>query len=70
VDELPEAEIDRAEGVNVAHSHDGITAADGTLLDHLVSVHAVPVEPALSHSTQGGIHDRLHRETKAIDDPG
>lgn len=61
--------MEQAEGVNVTHSHDGISAEDGTLLDHLHSVHRLAVEAALSPATQTGVHDRLHHESKAIDDP-
>ncbi|MDQ1356036.1 MAG: hypothetical protein QOF20_3406 [Acidimicrobiaceae bacterium] len=68
MDELPEETIDDAEGVNTTHSHDGISSADASLVEHLRSCHELDTEPELSASTQEGLHDRLHSSTKAIDD--
>lgn len=66
--ELPEDDIEAAEGTNVVHSHDRIASEDGTLVEHLQSLHHLDVDPGLSGSTQEGLHDRLHGETDAARD--
>jgi hypothetical protein len=66
--ELPEETIEHAEGVNTAHSHEGISSEDDSLVEHLRSHHQLDTETGLSASTQEGLHDRLHDTTKAIDD--
>ena len=70
-DELPEEEIEAAEASSAAvgdHSHDGVTGLDGTLADHLRTVHDLDADPALSAATQEGLHDRLHGQSKSSDD--
>lgn len=68
MEELPEQAIEDAERANVAHSHDGVSSDDGSLVEHLHSVHQLDSEPQVSATTQEGLHDRLHSETRAIDD--
>jgi hypothetical protein len=71
-EELPEAEIEAAEASPAAvedHSHDGVTGNDGTLAEHLVSIHSLDADPDLSAATQEGLHDRLHGQSKASDAP-
>jgi hypothetical protein len=70
-EELPEAEIDAAEATSAVigeHVHDDVSGLDGTLADHLRSVHELEADPALSAATQEGLHDRLHAEANASDD--
>ncbi len=70
-DELPEDEIEAAEEVSAVvgdHSHDGVEALDGTLAEHLQTVHDLDADPALSAATQEGLHDRLHGQSKSSDD--
>jgi hypothetical protein len=63
VRELPEPDIERAEGGPVAHSHDGL---DGpALLDHVRAVHRLDAPDHLRRSTVRGLHDRLHDEADA-----
>jgi hypothetical protein len=68
--ELPEEAIEDAAGTPVveSHSHDGVTAEDGTLADHLVRAHQLDMPETLSGATQEGLHDRLHERSKAADD--
>ena len=69
-EELPEAEIEAAEASPAAgadHSHDGVAGIDGTLADHLASVHGLDADPGLSAPTQEGLHDRLHGQSKSSD---
>lgn len=68
--ELPEEEIEQAEAATEVdeHRHDAVVAEDGTLLEHLEDTHGLDVPPALSSSTQDGLHDRLHDTEKAADD--
>jgi hypothetical protein len=68
MEELPEETIEDAEEVNTAHSHEGVSSENDSLLEHLRSRHQLDTEPGLSASTQEGLHDRLHSSTKAIDD--
>ncbi len=67
--DLPPDELEQAEAIQPAgdHPHEGITAEDGTLAEHLGAAHALDVEDDLSAATQEGLHDRLHRESKAAD---
>ena len=68
-DELPEEEIEAAEAVSGAvgdHGHDGVAGVDGTLADHLRTVHDLDADPALSAATQEGLHDRLHGEAEVV----
>ena len=70
-DELPEEEVEAAEEVSAVvgeHSHDAVAALDGTLAEHLQSVHDLDADPALSAATQEGLHDRLHGQSKSSDD--
>ncbi|MEA2827150.1 MAG: hypothetical protein QOG43_1589 [Actinomycetota bacterium] len=70
-DELPAEEIEAAEASPVAdvdHGHDRVTALDGTLADHLRTVHDLDADPSLSAATQEGLHDRLHGQSKSSDD--
>ena len=70
-DELPEDEIEAAEEVTAVvgdHAHGGIEALDGTLVEHLRTVHDLDADPALSAATQEGLHDRLHGQSKSSDD--
>jgi len=70
-DELPEEAIEAAEASPAAgadHPHDGVTGLDGTLADHLRSMHDLEADPALSAATQEGLHDRLHGQSKSSDD--
>jgi hypothetical protein len=66
-EELPDEEIQAVEGINVAHDHDGVSSADGSLVAHLQAVHGLDTDPGLSATTQEGLHDRLHHETDAAD---
>ncbi|MEA2972259.1 MAG: hypothetical protein QOG82_717 [Actinomycetota bacterium] len=50
------------------HSHDGVEALAGTLVEHLQTVHDLDADPALSAATQEGLHDRLHGQSKSSDD--
>jgi len=68
MEELPEEVIEEAEGVNVAHSHEGVWPEEDSLLEHLQSRHRLPADPGLSAATQQGLHDRLHDETNAVED--
>ncbi len=68
--ELPEEEIEAAEETSAAvseHGHDGVTGLDGTLADHLQAVHDLDADPSLSPTTQEGLHDRLHGQSKSAD---
>ncbi|MEA2685636.1 MAG: hypothetical protein QOE93_831 [Actinomycetota bacterium] len=68
--ELPEEDIEVAEVVTEVapdHGHEGVTGEDGTLADHLASVHALDADPGLSAATQEGLHDRLHGQSKSSD---
>jgi hypothetical protein len=70
-DELPEEEIEAAEATTATeadHVHDAVTAVDGTLAEHLQTVHDLDADPALSAATQEGLHDRLHGQSKSSDD--
>jgi hypothetical protein len=70
-DELPEEEIEAAEASPDAvadHTHDGVTGLDGTLADHLQTMHRLDADPSLSAATQEGLHDRLHGQSKSSDD--
>lgn len=69
MDEVPEEEIAQAEHDPASHGHDhqGITAEDGTLAEHLAVVHGLDVPPAVSPATAEGLHDRLHDSSKAAD---
>lgn len=70
-DELPEEEIEAAEGLPEAggdHGHEAVNALDGTLADHLRTVHDLGADPGLSAATQEGLHDRLHGQSKSSDD--
>ena len=70
-EELPEEEIEAAEespAADVDHGHDGVTALDGTLAEHLRTVHDLDADPSLSAATQEGLHDRLHGQSKSSDD--
>ena len=65
--ELPEDEIEHAETTgSIDHVHVGIDD-DDALLTHLRMVHQLDA-PDLSGSTLQGLHDRLHRESRAADD--
>jgi len=70
VDEVPEDAIQEVEAVptSAGHDHEGVTGEDGTLGAHLGEVHQLEVPPAMSASTQAGLHDRLHDDTAAADD--
>lgn len=63
LEELPEDEIEQAEGRPAAHEH-GLMD-DDALLDHLRSGHGLDAPDHLSGQTLGGLHDRLHHETDA-----
>ena len=68
--ELAEDDIEAAEVTSEAagdHGHDAVTGEDGSLADHLRSVHDLDADPALSAATQEGLHDRLHGQAKASD---
>ncbi len=70
-DELPEDEIEAAEATSAAvgdHGHDGVTGIDGSLAEHLQTVHDLDADPSLSAATQEGLHDRLHGQSKSADD--
>lgn len=68
--DVPEEAIEEAEAdpVPVEHAHDGVTAEDGTLAEHLGRVHGLDVDTAVSPATAQGLHDRLHDTSKAADD--
>ena len=66
-EELPEAEIERAEERPAAHEHGEMD--DDDLLAHLRSPHGLGAPDQLSRPTLEGLHDRLHDETDAADDP-
>lgn len=66
-DELPDEAIEQAEAVDVAHSHEAVSADDGSLIEHLQTMHGLDTEPGFSRTTQEGLHDRLHHESKAVD---
>ena len=68
-EEVPKQSVERAErGLGVPpHAHDGVSAGDGTLLEHLRRLHGVDVGEHLSAATQEGLHDRVHGATKASD---
>jgi hypothetical protein len=68
MDELPEDAIEVAEEATAPHGHDGVSSADGSLVEHLRAAHQLATEPAMSASTQEGLHDRLHHESDAADD--
>ncbi len=70
MEEVPEEAIQEVEGEPevTAHDHEGIAGEDGTLRRHLEGVHRLEVPPQMSPSTQSGLHDRLHDETRAADD--
>ncbi|MDP9074277.1 MAG: hypothetical protein M3N98_08910 [Actinomycetota bacterium] len=68
MDEIPQDAIEAVEGANLAHSHDGVTSMDDSMIEHLRSVHGLEAEPQLSPSTQEGLHDRLHLQAKASDE--
>ncbi len=69
MEELPEEEIEAAEEPEPPdHPHGGISAEDATLRAHLVEVHGLEVPDHLSAAAEQGLHDRLHDETKAVDD--
>ena len=75
VEEVPEEAIQEAEagpanseGTGAGHDHEGVTGEDGTLLAHLEEVHRLEVPSGMSASTQGGLHDRVHDDTAALDD--
>jgi hypothetical protein len=65
-EELPEAEIEEAEGRSAAHKHGPLD--DDALLAHLRSPHGLDAPDQLSRSTLEGLHDRLHHETDAAAD--
>ena len=68
--EVPEESIEEAERDPVArdHDHDGVAADDGSLGAHLAVTHGLAEGEGLSPSTQEGLHDRVHRSSKAADD--
>jgi hypothetical protein len=69
-DELPEEAIEAAETSPAAdgdHGHEGVSSLDGTLADHLRSMHDLDADPSLSAATQDGLHDRLHGQSKSSD---
>ncbi|MDQ1427079.1 MAG: hypothetical protein QOK39_555 [Acidimicrobiaceae bacterium] len=68
MDELPEDAIEVAEEATLPHSHDGVSSADGSLVEHLRAEHQLEAEPAMSAGTQEGLHDRLHHDSDAADD--
>jgi hypothetical protein len=68
MEELPDQAIEIAEQVTQPHSHESVSSADGSLFEHLQSSHQLDTNPGLSASTQEGLHDRLHGETRAADD--
>jgi hypothetical protein len=66
VTDLPEEEIEAAErAAPPEHDHDGISADDDTLLEHLQACHDLDAPEDLSGGTLQGLHDRLHEETDA-----
>lgn len=69
MDELTEEEIAQAENDPASHGHEhqGVTAEDGTLAEHLAVAHRLDVPPAVSPTTTEGLHDRLHDTSKAAD---
>lgn len=67
MEKVPEEEIEVAEARPATHDHAALD--DEALLDHLRSQHGLDIPDPLSRSTAEGLHDRLHDETDAIDDP-
>jgi hypothetical protein len=65
--ELSEPEIEAAEHLASEHRHDDVDAAG--LADHVRKVHKLDVAEHLSASTVGGLHDRVHQQADAADDP-
>lgn len=65
--ELSEPEIEAAEHLAPEHGHDDVDAAG--LADHVRMVHKLGVPEHLSASTVGGLHDRVHQQADAADDP-
>ncbi len=68
---LAEEEIEAAEERSAVvgdHGHDGVTGLDGTLAEHLRTMHDLEADPTLSAATQEGLHDRLHGQSKSSDD--
>ena len=64
--ELPEEAIEAAEKAGRPdHSHGGVDEAN--LLEHVRSTHGLDAPDHLSETTLRGLHDRLHRETRATD---
>lgn len=68
IEPLTEEDLESAEAIPSEHFHDGISSEDGTLEEHLRSVHQLNLESAVSASTLNGIHDRVHEESHAIDE--
>jgi len=66
-EELPEEEIEAAEGQPAAHDHGPLD--DAGLLEHLRSSHRLDVPAHVSRSTAEGLHDRLHDATDATGRP-
>lgn len=68
--DLPEEEIQEVAADPAAddHPHDEVVAEDGSLAEHLRTVHGLDADPSLSPATQAGLHDRLHDTAKAADD--
>ena len=68
MEELPEETIETAETTGSRdHVHADLMAEDGSLAEHLRVVHRLDLPPSMSPATQEGLHDRLHRESKASD---
>lgn len=65
--ELSEPEIEAAEHRASEHGHDDVDAAG--LADHVRTVHQLDVPEHLSASTVEGLHDRVHHQADAADDP-
>lgn len=67
--ELPEESIDLAQTTgNHTHVHGPLRAEDGSLAEHLRTVHRLDLPGDMSSGTQQGLHDRLHGESHALDD--
>jgi hypothetical protein len=66
-EELPEEAIETAEESPSAHDHDDVQTTD--MAHHLTEEHGLEAPEHLSESTLDGLHDRLHHEADAIDDP-
>jgi len=66
-EELSGPEIEAAEHRASAHRHDDVDAAG--LADHVRKVHKLAVPEHLSISTVEGLHDRVHQQGDAADDP-